>query len=166
MAHRIGRLIVALVVGPIVALAHAGASSTSVSSEPAALVDRGRYLVKIAGCNDCHTPRYAETGGAVPEAEWLTGAAVGWRGPWGTTYPINLRLHMSALSEQQWLVDARAVRSRPPMPWFALRDMSDRDLRAIYRFVRALGARGEPAPPYLPPDRVPPMPFVQFPPPK
>ena len=153
--------------GVVALVAMLGACAPADELTRQALTERGEYLVNnVAGCNDCHTPRYAETGGAVPEAEWLTGAAVGWRGPWGTTYPINLRLHMSALSEQQWLVDARAVRSRPPMPWFALRDMSDRDLRAIYRFVRALGARGEPAPPYLPPDRVPPMPFVQFPPPK
>jgi len=25
-------------------------------------------------------------------AEWLLGSAIGWRGPWGTTYPPNLRL--------------------------------------------------------------------------
>ena len=36
-------------------------------------LDRGRYLVKIAGCNDCHTPGYAEIAGKVPEDQWLTG---------------------------------------------------------------------------------------------
>ena len=133
---------------------------------PAALVERGRYLVKIAGCNDCHTPRYAETGGAVPEADWLLGNPLGWHGPWGTTYAINLRLYLNAMSEQQWLATARTVRARPPMPWFALRDMSDEDLRAIYRFVRFLGPRGEPGPEYLPSDQVPPPPYVQFPPPE
>ena len=34
-----------------------------------AQVQRGRYLVKIAGCNDCHTPGYAMSGGKVPEAQ-------------------------------------------------------------------------------------------------
>jgi hypothetical protein len=43
-------------------------------------VQRGRYLVQIAGCNDCHTPRYPESGGKVAESEWLTGDALGWRG--------------------------------------------------------------------------------------
>ncbi len=152
---------VACMMIPVIALAISDA--TSASAERASHVGRGRYLVKIAGCNDCHTAGYAETGGAVPEAEWLTGDRLGWRGPWGTTYPINLRLYMNGLSEPQWLTLARTLRSRPPMPWFALRDMSDDDLRAIYQFVRSLPPRGDPAPAYVPPDRVPPMPYVQFP---
>jgi hypothetical protein len=48
-------------------------------------VERGRYLVKIAGCNDCHTRSYAVQGGQVPEPLWLTGDELGWRGAWGTT---------------------------------------------------------------------------------
>ncbi|MCK7497068.1 MAG: hypothetical protein MZW92_44030 [Comamonadaceae bacterium] len=39
-----------------------------------------------------------------------------------------------------WLESARArTARRRPMPWFALRDMADEDLRALFRFVRALG---------------------------
>ena len=127
------------------------------------LVDRGHYLARVAGCNDCHTPGYAESGGTVPMDQWLTGDRLGWRGPWGTTYAINLRTYMSGLTEQQWLSLARVMRSRPPMPWFALRDMSDDDLRAIYQFTRSLGPGGGPAPAYVPPDREPPPPYVQFP---
>lgn len=140
-----------------------GLTSGQTRQEGAALVERGRYLVRIAGCNDCHTPGYAERGGEVPEAAWLRGDRLGWRGPWGTTYPINLRLYMSGMTEAQWLATARAVRSRPPMPWFALRDMTDDDLRAIYRFVRSLGPAGGPAPAYLPPGQTPSGPYVQFP---
>ena len=44
--------------------------------------ERGRYLVKITGCNDCHTPGYAEVGGKIPERDWLTSDSIGWRGPW------------------------------------------------------------------------------------
>lgn len=127
------------------------------------LVERGRYLVKIAGCNDCHTAGYMESGGAVPEAQWLTGNRLGWRGPWGTTYPINLRLYMNGMAEERWVAVARALRSRPPMPWFVLRDMADDDLRAVYHFVRSLGPAGEPAPAYLPPEHAPKHPYVQFP---
>ena len=54
-------------------------------------IERGRYLVKISGCNDCHTAGYAMTGGNIPESQWLMGDKLGWRGPWGTTYPANLR---------------------------------------------------------------------------
>lgn len=72
----------------------------SAHADDTAMIERGRYIARIAGCNDCHTPGYAMSGGQVPEQAWLTGDAVGWRGPWGTTYPTNLRLRMAAMSEQ------------------------------------------------------------------
>ena len=43
-------------------------------------VDRGKYLVMIAGCNDCHTPGYLLSEGKTPEELWLTGDNFGWRG--------------------------------------------------------------------------------------
>ena len=126
-------------------------------------VERGRYLVKITGCNDCHTPNYPQTGGKVPESEWLTGDALGWRGPWGTTYPTNLRLYMQDLTEEQWVKKGRSLNARPPMPWFNVRDMSTSDLRALYRYIRHLGPAGKPAPAYVPPGQEPKGPVVQFP---
>jgi hypothetical protein len=144
---------------PIVAtLILVGATTLASAAVPASeqtMIDRGRYIARIAGCNDCHTPNYATTGGAVPEQQWLTGDRLGWRGPWGTTYPSNLRLALSRLSEDEWVRNARTLSYRPPMPWFALRDMDETDLRAFYRFVRALGPGGEPAPAYLPPGAQP-----------
>ena len=125
--------------------------------------DRARYVIKIAGCNDCHTTGYAEAAGKIPEKDWLKGDAVGWRGPWGTTYASNLRLYMQKLSEAQWIKISRSVEFRPPMPWFVLREMTEQDLRAVYRFIRNLGPAGEPAPAYLPPDQEPPKPYIQFP---
>jgi mono/diheme cytochrome c family protein len=113
-------------------------------------VERGRYLVKIGGCNDCHTVNYPETAGAVPEKDWLTGVPVGWQGPWGTTYSANLRLVIGSMTEAQWMTRARQP-MRPPMPWFALRDMTDNDVRAIYRYLKSLGPAGQPVPAYVPP---------------
>ena len=126
-------------------------------------VQRGRYLIAIAGCNDCHTPNFAPSGGKVPEAQWLTGDPLGWRGSWGTTYATNLRLYMQTLTEEQWVKKAKALTTRPPMPWFNLHRMSSADLRDIYRYVRHLGPAGKPAPDYVPPDQAPPQPYVQFP---
>jgi mono/diheme cytochrome c family protein len=125
--------------------------------------DHGRYLVTIGGCNDCHTPGYAMTGGKVDEKYWLTGDSLGWRGPWGTTYPVNLRLYMQNLTEKQWIDKARHLTARPPMPFWALNQMKDADLRALYRYVRALGPAGSPAPDYVPPNQEPTPPFVTFP---
>jgi mono/diheme cytochrome c family protein len=127
------------------------------------LVKRGRYVIAIAGCNDCHTPGFAMKNGKVEEAQWLTGDALGWRGPWGTTYAPNLRLYMQALTEEQWVKKAKTLTTRPPMPWFNLHHMSASDLRAVYRYVRHLGPAGQPAPDYVPPERTPAQPYVQFP---
>jgi mono/diheme cytochrome c family protein len=113
-------------------------------------VTRGRYLVKTTGCNDCHTVGYVESEGRLDESRWLTGSPIGWQGPWGTTYAVNLRLFVQDLTPEEWLQVARR-RARPPMPWFALRDMTDEDLLAIYRYVRSLGPGGAPAPTYAPP---------------
>ena len=90
-------------------------------------IARGKYLVTITGCNDCHTPGYAQSGGTMSTSDWLTGLPVGFRGAWGTSYPANLRLTIVGMSEDQWLQFARAPRL-PPMPWFNLKAMNDDDL--------------------------------------
>jgi mono/diheme cytochrome c family protein len=139
------------------------AAAAAAQEKPDPLVKRGRYVVQIGGCNDCHTAGYAPSGGKVPEAQWLTGDALGWYGPWGTTYPTNLRLYMQDLTEDQWVKKAKTLSARPPMPWFNVRDMSTGDLRAMYRYIRHLGPAGKPAPAYLPPDKTPSEPVVRFP---
>lgn len=126
-------------------------------------IARGRYLVIIAGCNDCHTPGYAQLEGRVPESEWLTGDALGWKGPWGTTYAANVRLSLSRMTEDQWVSYARNLRARPPMPSVVLNQMTEDDLRTLYAFVRELRPLGEPAPAYLPPGQEPQKPYVLFP---
>jgi mono/diheme cytochrome c family protein len=135
---------------------------TTMAAEADPTVARGRYLVQITGCNSCHTPGYTKNEGAVDESLWLTGSPIGWNGPWGTTYPPNLRLTAQGMTEDQWLVFARAPR-RPPMPWFALRDMTQEDVRAIYRYLKHLGPAGQPAPAALPPGVDPKAPVFRAP---
>ncbi len=127
---------------------------------PDPLIARGEYLVRTSGCNDCHTSGYPERQGEVPVEQWLTGSPLGYHGPWGTTYATNLRLRMQELDEPQWLQYSGNLRTRPLMPDFAVRAMSEDDRRAIYRFVRSLGPAGEPAPPALQPGVSPPEPYL------
>lgn len=124
------------------------------------LVARGEYLVKTSGCNDCHTAGYAEQQGNIEKAQWLTGSPLGYNGPWGTTYAANLRLRMQDMNEAQWLDYSASLRTRPIMPDFNLRAMSEEDRRAIYHFVQSLGPAGQPAPAYLPPGQIPPAPYL------
>lgn len=133
------------------------------SAAPDPLVARGRYLIVIGGCNECHTPGYVEAGGKLAEADWLTGTDIGWQGPWGTTYPANLRRFIAALSEDEWVQYTRHVVTRPPMGWFVLNALSESDARAIYRFVHGLGVAGEPAPPYAMPGVEVGTPVIRFP---
>ena len=142
--------------GPLAAAEKAAGATDNKS------VERGRYLVRTSGCNDCHTAGYMPKAGKVPEREWLTGDGIGFRGPWGTTYPSNLRVYFARISEDSFIADARSGRMRPPMPWFNLRDMTDADLRAIHRYVRSLGVGGGPVPAYVPPNAEPGTPYFVF----
>ena len=155
-----------LAVGPAAAQADKAPAEKAEAATllvPARGLDRGRYLAKIAGCNDCHTPAYMEKGGKIPEKDWLVGDSFGWRGPWGTTYAVNLRMYMQTLTEEEWLKKASTLEARPPMPWYALRDMSKHDLRALYQFIRYLGPAGAPAPAWVPPEKEPKPPYATFP---
>lgn len=155
----------------VAAVALIGAFGTAFALSSAALaggkgdplVARGRYVVTIAGCNDCHTAGYASSDGKVPEKDWLQGDALGWRGPWGTTYPVNLRNYLGKLTEKQWVTKAKKLEARPPMPAVNVRAMTEQDLKAVYRFVKSLGPAGSEAPDYFPPTMTPPPPYVQFP---
>lgn len=129
-------------------------------------VDAGRYLIKIGGCNDCHTPGYVEqlamTGKAMPESDWLQGGDVGFAGPWGVSYPANLRLSIQNMTEDQFIELSRAGKGRPPMPWPSLQAMSDKDLKAIYAYIKSLGPKGVTSPAALSPGVAPDRPFILF----
>jgi len=114
------------------------------------VIARGRYLVTIGGCNDCHTPGYVQSNGQVPEESWLQGSSVGFSGPWGVSYPGNLRLLVAGMEPDNWLnrVDAGGL---PPMPWPALQAMNTEDRIAVYQYLRALGPAGEWSPVAQPP---------------
>ena len=94
----------------------AHAAEPSDSTVTADALARGKYLVTIGGCNDCHTPLApTSNGGAepdmsrmlsghpeslalppapkLPDGPWLVTVAAtntAWAGPWGTSYTANL----------------------------------------------------------------------------
>ncbi len=126
-------------------------------------IERGRYVVEIMGCNDCHTPDYMGSGASLPEEDWLVGGDLGFHGSWGTAYPTNLRLLLNEISEDDWLILARRMRQSSPMSWVRLPKVTDQDLRAVYRFVKYLGPRGNPAPARLPAGVTPTTDYLEFP---
>ncbi len=140
-------------------------SATAKRKVTRAQVERGRYLLIVGSCNDCHTAGFAPSDGHVAEKDWLLGSGpLGFNGPWGTTYAPNLRAVASRMTEAQWVPYLKTLKTRPPMPWFNLKQWRDSDLRALYQYIRQLGPVGDATvKAYLPPDKTPPEPFIRWP---
>jgi len=90
--NRIRLGVVVLLVGAVAAsLSVQSCSSGKVEATPVDAVDpvvRGRYLVTLMSCNDCHTPGYFY--GAPDTTRRLSGSDIGWIGPWGVVHARNL----------------------------------------------------------------------------
>ena len=142
-----------------VARADAAEADASPHVVAASTLEAGKYLTLVGGCNDCHTAGYIESGGTTPEADRLTGRAVGARGPWGNSYPANLRLLTQSITEDGWVKLIRDGRSLPPMPSANMSKMSEADLRALYQYIKSLGPKGAPEPENLPPGQEPTTPY-------
>jgi mono/diheme cytochrome c family protein len=142
-----------LLVGLAVLLGVSSIGERSASAQPVDdVIARGRLLVNYGGCNDCHTAGWMQNPGGVPEAERLTGVPIGFSGPWGTSYAINLRLFFARVPEARWSSMAAGLRrSHPPMPWWNIEQLPASDLHAIYAYVHSLGETGGPVPDFVAP---------------
>ena len=147
-----------------------GAASTSAmvaSAGPAvqaeSMEQAGEYLTIVGSCNDCHTQGWTESQGAISPADRFAGFNVGFRGPWGTSYGKNLRTVVQRQSEDHWvevLKTSDGGDGKPPMPWWNTKQMSDRDLRAMYRYIKSLGPKLSGVPRGLPAGREPTGPYI------
>lgn len=138
------------------------AMSLTAAAADGVSVEEGQRVAIVGGCHDCHTDGYAASGGRIDPENALRGSAVGFRGPWGTTYPANLRLTLAKMSEDEFVGYGRTVKTRPPMPWFNMHAMREGELRSFYRYVKSLGEPGMPAPQYAEPGDEPITPFIVF----
>jgi mono/diheme cytochrome c family protein len=129
-------------------------------------VARGLQMSIIGGCHDCHTAGYNESAGKIDPAAALKGIPVGWQGPWGTTYAVNIRLVAKDKTEDEFVQFARTFQARPPMPYYNVHAMDESDLRSLYQYIKSLGDPGDPMPDALPPGATPTTPFVVMVPPE
>ncbi len=110
-------------------------------------VERGKYLVTIAGCNDCHTPGYFL--GKPDKTRFLGGSEVGFEIPGlGVFYGPNLtpdkETGLGNWTSAQILAalqtgarpDGRLL--APIMPWHAYASLSQSDASAIVAYLRSL----------------------------
>lgn len=114
-------------------------------------VERGLYLSIVGNCHYCHTEGYRANNGVIDPEKALRGSSIGWQGPWGTTYSVNIRLAISGLSEDGFVRYAKVLNTNPPMPWYVIRLMQEDDLRSLYRYVKSLGEPGAAAPTFVGP---------------
>jgi hypothetical protein len=90
------------------------AQAAPAKGDDSSLIERGKYLVLVAGCNDCHTPTKMGPNGPTkdwtrmlsgtpegmpftpppkPDGSWIwfgDPTATAFAGPWGVSYAINL----------------------------------------------------------------------------
>ena len=123
----------------------------------------GEYLTIAGSCNDCHTQGWVEAKGKIPAADRFAGLDVGFRGAWGTVYGKNLRTITQRQSEDHWvevLKTADGGDGNPPMPWWNTAQMNERDLRAMYRYIKSLGPNPNGVPRNLKPGVQPSGPWI------
>lgn len=128
-------------------------------------VERGLQVSITGGCHDCHTANYNETNGQIDPALALKGTAIGWRGPWGTTYPVNLLIIAADKSEDEFVEYAKTFEARPPMPWYNVHALDESDIRSLYQYIKSLGDPGDPTPEAIGPDEEPKTPYYPLIPP-
>jgi mono/diheme cytochrome c family protein len=109
---------------------------------PAAGVERGRAMLGIMLCGDCHSPR-DDRGNLVPGKELAGGTA--FKGPYGLVYAANITSHPSAGIGAYSNDDLkrifregknRAGRALWVMPWSVTKNMTDADLDALIAALR------------------------------
>ena len=125
-------------------------------------VEIGAYLVEVGGCHDCHTPGWAQVGSNVPADQLLGGSTVGFSGPWGTSYPANLRVSVQASTAGEWADMLRDRNGLPPMPWSTVNHMSREDLMAIHAYIESLGEGGNEIPIAVTDGSGPSTPYIWF----
>jgi mono/diheme cytochrome c family protein len=166
-----------LAVGVVSSLLVQSCSQSRTEATPVAAVDpvvRGRYLVTIMSCNDCHTPGYFY--GAPDTMRRLSGSDVGWTGPWGVVHARNLTPD-SATGIGTWtkeqIVHALRSGNTPDgtqlaaiMPWMNYASILDEnDAMAIASYLKSLPPITHKNLDRIPPGKKPTGNNIVFPPP-
>lgn len=118
----------------------------------------GRYLTKIGGCYECHTPH--DDKNALLADRAFSG---GWemKGPWGRNFTANLTpapgTYLARATREEFIArfksfanfDPTTAPTPPPgqntiMPWVAFSGMTEEDLGAIYDYLKTVKPIGGP----------------------
>ena len=128
------------------ALAAACAPFVAQAADPAA-VARGKYLVTIASCHDCHTPGYFL--GKPDMARYLGGSDVGFELPGlgvfvGPNLTPDKETGLGSWTDAQVVAAIQAGHRpdgrmlAPIMPYHAFANLTPQDAQAIVAFLRSI----------------------------
>ncbi len=103
-------------------------------------VKRGTYLLKIATCRDCHTPRDPKFN-VIPGLEMAGGSPMD-----NGVFSANLTPDPSGIGYYDEALFIKTIRTGYVgarklnffMPWWAFRNMTDDDLKAVFAYLRTL----------------------------
>ena len=170
-AQRRGRWLLGSAAGAMIiflAAASSGSAQQRGGAGAGTPVERGKYLVSITGCHDCHSPKVK--GGMTPDPERpLSGRPsttpipskmdgeihtaldlTAWTGPWGQSVASNLTpdkatgLLSKGYTEATFLQTMRSgkkpngTQMQPPMPVDVYQNLTDDDLKAIWAYLQTL----------------------------
>jgi mono/diheme cytochrome c family protein len=111
---------------------------------PAQQVAYGKYLVSIAHCLECHTPRDGR-GSLVMSRLGMGGQVL--PGPWGQSVARDITQNPTGLKGWSDAQIGSAIRRgmdrqgnpyKPPMPYNYYRNINDADLAAMIAYLRTL----------------------------
>lgn len=151
----------------IVALALTVAACAPATT-PQDIVVRGRYLVTVMGCGDCHTP--GSLAGMPDQARMLGGSDVSFFLPgMGYFYPPNLTPDATGLGSWMPAQIVTAIRTgvrpdgrnlAPIMPWMGYANLTDDDANAIAVYLKSLPPVMNQVPAPTAADAIPPGPAM------
>ena len=129
------------------AAALAAFGCASKASADSAQAERGRYLVTIAGCSDCHTP--GALLGAPDMKRYLGGSDVGFSIPGqgvfvGENLTPDTKTGLGGWTSEQIIAAIRTGKTpagrklSPVMPYPAFSHLTDADAEAIAAFLKSL----------------------------
>lgn len=105
-------------------------------------VARGKYLVRMGTCADCHTPQ--EKGKPIEGLDFAGGLVL--KGPTGTVASSNITPDASGISYYDENLFLRAMHEgrvgartlNATMPWTFFSHMTDDDLKSVFAYLRSL----------------------------
>ena len=90
----------------VLAIASLASDPTNAEEKAAEKLARGKYLVTVAGCNDCHTPWKIGPAGPEPDmSRMLSG------------HPESIAINAPAKPSEPWIAAANATNTAHSGPW-------------------------------------------------